>query len=383
MKEIRNILQEIEKEHAMGRQMVLATVVHVEGSAYRRPGARMLISETGELTGAISGGCLEGEALEKALLVMANRQSRVVTFDTMEEDALGAALGCNGIIKVLLEPLHPDASPDIAGILRTAITGRQKCAVATLFSAERKRDMQPGTCLLLDPSGYFTGNTHQPLLEIALKEDMSEAMNTGRSCFRHYRMGDRSMTAFIEFMAPPVSLVVVGAGNDAMPLVALADTLGWEVRVVDGRPGHARQERFVSACQVLVSKPEEALEHLPVDEYTVFVLMTHNYLYDKAMMKALMDKPVPYIGMLGPAGKIQRMMAELKQEGLEVSGPRLDRIFTPAGLDMGAETPEEIALSIISEIKSVLSGRKGGSLRLSKEPIHPRSDSVIIEKILF
>lgn len=367
----------------MGRRTVLATVVHVDGSAYRRPGARMLISETGELTGAISGGCLEGEALEKALLVMATRQSRVVTFDTTDEDALGASLGCNGIIQVLLEPLISDAETDIAGMLRTAISGRQSHVLATLFSTERKRERQPGTCLLLDPAGNFTGNVHQPLLEDALKQDMSEAMNAGRSSFRHYRMGDRSMTAFLEFLPPPVSLVVVGAGNDALPLVAFADMLGWEVRVVDGRSGHARQERFVSACQVLVAKPEAALEQLPIDEHTVFVLMTHNYHYDMAMMKALLDKPVPYVGMLGPAGKMQRMLAEFKEQGLDISGPRLDRIFTPVGLDMGAETPEEIALSIISEIKTVLSGRKAGFLRLGREPIHPRSDTTILEKILF
>ena len=170
-------------------------------------------------------------------------------------------------------------------------------------------------------------------------------------------------------MKPSVSLVVVGAGNDAIPMMQIADTIGWDVRVVDGRSTHAKSERFASACQVLVSKPEKVLEQIPIDEQTVFVMMTHNYNYDLAMLKALLQRKVTYIGMLGPKKKLDRMLDELRNEGMELSNEQLNTIYGPVGLEIGAETPEEIALSIIAEIKAILCEKNGGSLRNKKDVV--------------
>jgi xanthine dehydrogenase accessory factor len=175
-------------------------------------------------------------------------------------------------------------------------------------------------------------------------------------------------------------LVVVGAGNDAIPMMNIADTIGWEVRVVDGRNTHAKPERFVSACQVLVSKPENVLEQIAIDEQTVFVLMTHNYNYDLAMLKALLQRDVKYIGMLGPKKKLDRMLDELKDEGIHLTDKQLNSIYGPVGLEIGAETAEEIALSIIAEIKAVFAGKKGLSLRENKDVIHSRLFTQIKEK---
>ena len=183
-------------------------------------------------------------------------------------------------------------------------------------------------------------------------------------------------------MQPAVSLVVVGAGNDAIPMMQIADTIGWDVRVVDGRSTHAKPERFVSACQVLVSKPEKVLEQIPIDDQTVFVMMTHNYNYDLAMLKALLLRKVTYIGMLGPKKKLDRMLDELRDDGIELTEEQLNTIYGPVGLEIGAETAEEIALSIIAEIKAVLSGKPGGSLRKKQDVIHSRTDTIIEEKRL-
>jgi xanthine/CO dehydrogenase XdhC/CoxF family maturation factor len=188
------------------------------------------------------------------------------------------------------------------------------------------------------------------------------------------------MTAFIEYLQPAVSLVVVGAGNDAIPMMQFADTLGWDVRVVDGRNTHARPERFASACQVLVSRPQQVLEQLPMDERTVFVMMTHNYNYDLAMLKALLPLQTPYIGMLGPKKKLDRMLEELRAGGELIDESMLSKVHGPAGLEIGAETPEEIALSIISEIQAVLTKAPGGQLKWKADVIHARTATQISVK---
>ncbi|MFZ9660973.1 MAG: XdhC family protein, partial [Chitinophagaceae bacterium] len=216
----------------------------------------------------------------------------------------------------------------------------------------------------------------------ALREEMQLALQTKKSAFRNFTSADFAITAFIEYIQPPVCLVVIGAGNDAIPMMQIADTIGWDVRVVDGRNTHAKPERFVSACQILVSKPESVLEQLPIDDQTVFVMMTHNYNYDLAMLKALLPMDISYIGMLGPRKKLDRMLDELKESGMVISDSMLSKVYGPTGLEIGAETAEEIALSIIAEIKAVLMRKNGGNLRNKLDVIHPREDTLIEKRIL-
>ena len=290
MKEIRDILKAFDQAQKLGKQTALATVVHVEGSSYRRPGARMLIEDDGQLTGAISGGCLEGDALRKALLVITEKRSRLVTYDTMDDDdaKFGVGLGCNGIIQVLIEPIDIANPNNPIQYLRTINEKRQKAVLITLFSLQDKKDPQYGTCLLLKEDGNVIYNT--PVLKDVLIADANDAMTTQLSSFKNYISDNHNLTAFIEMIKPPVSVVIVGAGNDVVPLVEMADILGWETTVVDGRANYAKKERFVSACQVLVSKPEQVLDQIAIDENTVFLLMTHNYNYDMAMLKQLLQK---------------------------------------------------------------------------------------------
>ena len=379
MKEIRDIINAYDQAQKLGKQTALATVVHVEGSSYRRPGARMLIEDDGQLTGAISGGCLEGDALRKALLVITEKRSRLVTYDTMDDDdaKFGVGLGCNGIIQVLIEPIDIANPNNPIQYLRTINEKRQKAVLITLFSLQDKKDPQYGTCLLLKEDGNVIYNT--PVLKDVLIADAKDAMTTQISSFKNYISDNHNLTAFIEMIKPPVSVVIVGAGNDVVPLVEMADILGWETTVVDGRANYAKKERFVSACQVLVSKPEQVLDQIAIDENTVFLLMTHNYNYDMAMLKQLLQKNISYIGMLGPKKKRERMLNELKDEGLTFSQQQLSVLHSPVGLDIGAETSEEIALSILAEIKALFAGKDVQSLRTLKEVIHPRSATTIEE----
>jgi len=379
MKEIRDIIKTYDEAQKLGKQTALATVVHVEGSSYRRPGARMLIEDDGQLTGAISGGCLEGDALRKALLVMTEKRSRLVTYDTMDDDdaKFGVGLGCNGIIQVLIEPIDETDPNNPIQYLKAVNEKRKKAVLVTLFSLQDKKDPQYGTCLLLKEDGSLID--HTLVLKNILLADAKEALANQTTSFKNYISDNHNLTAFIEVIKPPVSVIVIGAGNDVMPLVDMAEILGWETTVVDGRANYAKKERFVSACQVLVSKPEQVLEQIEIDEQTVFLLMTHNYNYDMAMLRQLLQKNVAYIGMLGPKKKRERMLNELKDEGLIFTEQQLSVLHGPVGLDIGAETSEEIALSILAEIKAMFAGRQVQSLRNQKEVIHPRSSTAIEE----
>jgi xanthine/CO dehydrogenase XdhC/CoxF family maturation factor len=376
MKEIKDIIRSFDEAKKQGRQTALATVVHLDGSSYRRPGARMLITDEGQLTGAISGGCLEGDALRKALLVMSQQRPMLVTYDTMDEDdaKFGIGLGCNGIIQVLIEPIKPDEPNNPIQLLRTVAEKREKAVVVTLFSLENKKDTQPGTRLVLKENYQQERNT--PLKDILVKDGM-KTLREGRSLFRTYHTESQSLTAFIELVEPAVSLIAIGAGNDVIPVIAMAEILGWETTVIDGRPAYAKKERFVSSCQVLVSKPENVISQIEIDDRTVFVLMTHNYNYDMAMLHQLLLKNVIYVGMLGPKKKLDRVLGELRDQGVNFTEQQLASVHSPVGLDIGAETSEEIALSILSEIKAVLSGKQGLSLHSNTGSIHSRSDLTI------
>ncbi len=379
MKEIRDIIQAFDTAKQQGKQTALATVVHVDGSSYRRPGARMLITEDGQLTGAISGGCLEGDALRKALFALMEKRAMLVTYDTMDEDdaKLGVGLGCNGIIQVLIEPVNPARPNNPIQLLKEVAGSRQKAVLVTLFSLQNRKDPQRGTCLLLKEDDTIVESADGIPIKNILLEDAKKAMLSQSSFFKNYITEKQNITSFVEFVKPPVALIVIGAGNDVIPMVNMAAILGWDTTVVDGRANYAKRERFVSACQVLLSKPENVLEKIVIDEQTVFVLMTHNYNYDLAMLNELIKRNVVYVGMLGPKKKLDRILNELKENGLSITEQQLSMIYGPVGLEIGAETSEEIALSVLAEIKAVLAGKQGQSLRNKPDVIHPSSETAI------
>lgn len=382
MKEIRDIVAAFDKAQQQGQQTALATVVLVEGSSYRRPGARMLITEDGTLTGAISGGCLEGDALRKAQQVMFRQRSMLVTYDTTDDDdaKLGVGLGCNGIIHILIEPIVASDQNHPVQLLKDWLQQRQNAVLVTLFSLEDKKGTQPGTSLLLteqgarNRSGFENNSWHQPLID-----DAEEALRTTAPATRQYEQ----FTAFVEVLKPPPSLLIFGAGNDAIPLTAMAAVLGWDTTVVDGRTNYATLQRFPLATRIIVSKPGEALKQVRVDERTAAILMTHNYVYDLAMLQQLLPLQLPYIGSLGPKKKLDRMLDELRSNGVEVTPEQVHKVYGPTGLDIGAEGSEEIALSIFSEIQAVFAGAPGTPLRDKQAPIHSKPDGKeLVHKLL-
>ena len=374
MKEIREIINAYNKAKKNEKRLALATLVHLNGSSYRRPGARMIVDEEGQLTGAISGGCLEGDALRKAVFCIHTQTPKLVVYDTSdEEDAtIGIQLGCSGIIQVLFEPIDENDPLNPIELLKKAIHKRQNTVLVTLYASQIKKGDTVGTSMLLEDSGEFHNNSTFQFVPEPLMQDIKETLTVKKSSFKSYQQNDNTFNAFLSFISPPISLVIVGAGNDAIPLQSIAETLGWEVTIVDGRHTYAKIERFSSACQIIVSKPEQVLQQIPIDDKTVFVLMTHNYNYDYAILKALLGKKIPYIGALGPKKKLDNMINDLKAENIILNEKQKNILYGPVGLELGAETPAEIALSITAEIMSVMNNKKGGSLRNLLTEIHPR-----------
>jgi len=371
MKELLEIIRAYDEAKLNDMQTVLATVVHVDGSSYRRPGARMLVLENGLMIGAISGGCLEGDALKKALLTFSDKTTRLITYDTSnEEDAsVGIQLGCEGIIQVLFEYIDQATYNNPVELIRKACNTRQKTVLATLFDLQNKKNLLMGTACLLDEQGNFE-STLDDVLNKNIVLDAQKVIENADAQFIQYQIGEQSINVFFDYIQPSISIVIVGAGNDAIPLSQMANILGWEVKVVDGRNTHAKQDRFISACQVLVSKPEQVLEQIKIDDRTCFVLMTHNYQYDLQMLKALLPLNLPYIGLLGPKKKSDKILNDLNELGFSPTEAQLANLYGPTGLDIGAETAEEIASSIIAEIQAVFNKKDGSKLKLKTTQIH-------------
>ena len=380
MKELQDIVTAFDKANTGGKQTALATVVHVEGSSYRRAGARMLITDDGQLTGAISGGCLEGDALRKARLVMAQNKPMLVTYDTTDDDdaKFGVGLGCNGIIHILIEPIFTTRHDNPISLFKLFLSKRQPVVLVTLFSLSDKQAIQPGTCLLLTADEDLHGTFPDVTIKDALLIDAKDVLKNGASVTKTYLYGDK-FTCFIELLQPTVSLIIFGAGNDAIPLVQLANVLGWHITLIDGRANYAVAGRFPLAKRIIIAKSEQALLNIECDNRTVMVLMTHNYNYDMAILRQLLPLQLPYIAALGPKKRLIRMLDELKDEGQVITPLQLANIYGPAGLDIGSETSDEIALSILAEIQAVLKKRAGTFLR-EKSIIHNRMPEQIIQQ---
>ncbi|MEN7550386.1 XdhC family protein [Rapidithrix thailandica] len=381
MKEIKSILEAYQRIDFTERKAALATVVKVQGSSYRRPGARMLMTDDGRWTGAISGGCLEGDALRKARMAILDKKSSLITYDTMDDAAaaqIGLGLGCNGIIDVLIEPIDESDPNNPVRILQHIASGREVVALATVFdSAGENPGIQIGQRLLFqgDQVTYNSfQNTHFAGL---LAEDVQQARDSGVSVTKTYDFPDTTVEAFIEVIKPEIKLVIFGAGYDTIPLSSMAKEMGWQVIMSDECVAHITPIRFPKADALIHSKREDILRKIEFDPYTAVVLMSHNYLYDLGVFKQLfsheLTEQLAYVGVVGPRKRYQKMIDELqKDEEVHTDVLMMNKVHSPIGLDIGAETPDEIALAIIAEVQARFTNRTGGFLKDKPGYIHKR-----------
>ena len=369
MTELQRLLLAYDRHRAEARPCALATVVEVLGSAYRRPGARMLVTEDGELTGAISGGCLEGDARQRARQVIFRGQPAVVTYDTRDEDdpRHGLGPGCQGVVRILLEPLDFAEPDNPMELLRSFAQHPEPAVLATIFETDATGlRAAVGQRVLLSEASGLRGT---PLLAAPMAEAARTTLAQGISQVLDIETDAGPVRALLEVLVPPLRLVVYGAGNDAQPLVHLAASLGWHITIVDGRPNLATTARFPEAAAVRIV-PVRELENQVPDPGAYYVLLSHNYAYDLAALQTLLPTVAPYIGLLGPRAKAARLLEELELTETEASEIMQNRLRSPIGLDLGSETPEEIALAIVAEIQATRHQRNGRPLRERAGTVH-------------
>lgn len=373
MNEFEVIAGAVDKLRENAKCGVLATVVSVDGSAYRLPGARMLISGTEWIAGSVSGGCLEGDVVLRAREVLEKNAATVVTYDTTSDEDIvfGVGLGCRGIIRVLIEPVTAKpANPDLMDFIKRCLERRETGVVATVVRAEGGLAAKPGCRLVRSAADEVGSDIPDAGLKSAIEARIDQMLSSRKSTLTTLSLPDGRAEVFVECIRPPVPLVVFGAGHDAIPVVRLAKEVGWHVTVVDHRPAYATLDRFPLADEVIVSSSDEFPERVSLDSETLALVMTHNYLRDLKLLKTLLPSPVRYIGLLGPKKRADELLTDLEQQSLHITPEARRRLFAPVGLDLGAEGPAGVALSILAEMQAVVANRVPGHLRARKNSIH-------------
>ena len=374
MKEFKSIVTAYKKIDFNDRRAALATVVKVRGSSYRSPGARMLITDDGKWVGSISGGCLEGDALRKARQVMTDKLPFTVTYDTREESNqnLGIGLGCNGVIDVLIEPLDAHDENNAAAFFERIISTNSPLALATVFAGHNGLT---GKKILVSQQEVKWNELPDSELKDQVINDLQHLFESKQSVAKKYTTEGNETEVFIELLQPSISVIIFGGGFDARPVSHLANSLGWEVTVTDECVAHIAPLFFPTADKLSLCQRSFIDRDFDITPYTACILMSHNYEYDRDVLRKLIKTPTPFIGILGPRKRFDKMLAEFSLEGIELTSEDLNRIHSPIGLDIGAEAPDEIAVSIIAEIQSKFSNRAGGFLKDRNGPIHQR-DSI-------
>jgi xanthine/CO dehydrogenase XdhC/CoxF family maturation factor len=361
MRELDAILDTWRGLEGKDREAVLATVVHVTGSSYRRPGGRMLMVPDGRRIGCVSGGCLEGEIVKKAWWLTESGDPVIRAYDTTSEDdaVWEFGLGCNGVVHVLLERVDTLAASAVLDFLDAHRAARMPAVVATVVRTDARSGICVGDRLLLDESSTPVGMLLGSEIECQAMLHAAAAIREKKSRLAHIG----SISVFVEWIGPPSSLIVFGAGHDAIPLVNFAQQLGWDVTVADGRPAYAQPERFPGAGRVVQLAAADPLRDVVIDTETAVVMMTHNYPLDLLLLPRILLRSPHYLGILGPRKRAERLFSDL---GLSQQAC----VHAPAGLDAGCDGPEAIALSIVAEIQAVTNSRTGGKLKDRQEPIH-------------
>jgi xanthine dehydrogenase accessory factor len=354
------------RRRAAGADAVVATVADVEGSAYRRPGAKMLVDADGAPLGAVTAGCLEGPVTELSMDVLDGKGSRVERFDLTEDDGTwGLGLGCNGIIDLLLEPL--DAGWD--GALDRLADGESVTMVAVV---ETDGTVPVGARSLVGDDGETEpAGEREPVPAAAIEaadDTVRRVHGTGDAATVSVETGDGTLTALVDGLAPVPRLLLFGSERDINPVCRLASTAGFEV-VVHSARGARDEASFPHADQVRTGHPSTVADSVSTPGETYAVVMSHNFMDDQIAVETLLtETAVPYIGLMGPRDRFD----QLREESDTIDASTADRIATPVGLDLGGGEPIEIAFSIVSEVLAVSNGRAGGRLETQAGPVHKR-----------
>jgi xanthine/CO dehydrogenase XdhC/CoxF family maturation factor len=353
--ELGQVLDRVLPRARSGHASALAVVTHIRGSAYRRPGARLLIEEDGPSLGGVSGGCLEEDVRRIGRQVIASGLSRRLHYETGDDDTVwGLGLGCNGEVDILVLPISVEAALGTWARVRDLLEGDEAFALTVAVE-----DGGASGVVAAGRAGRIAGR----LLDAAADADVDALAGAALRAGTSRVHVEGSLTLFTEVLMPPPHLLVCGAGDDARPLVAFSAAMGFRVVVADPRAAYLTRERFPEARRLLPIRPDDASDGLPADGRTCAVVMTHSFPRDSSWVQRLASTDVPYIGVLGPRARTEKMLAALP--------PRArSRVFGPVGLDLGADGPEQVALSILAEVLAVTSAREPGHLRERALGVH-------------
>jgi len=370
LRELQDIVRGWSHLRTRGQDVVLATVVAASGSTYRRPGARLLLSAERWIAGGISGGCLERDVLGKAWW-RTREGPLVVTYDSTsadDEETWTFGLGCNGRVDVLLERLPPSGDAHPLDFIARCLETRQSGVMATVFGGSPDT---MGRRLLLEAGGVRSDLPDGPV-----RDDVRSAAETvageGRTRSERIESAAGKLEVLLEVVRPPRSLIVFGTGQDAVPLARLAAALGFHLTVVSNTSGGAPADLFQEANVRLTASPAAVREKLVIEPDAAVVIMTHNVKHDRGYLRFALESACPYVGILGPRARTERLLNELAEDGFRPSESRRAALYSPVGLHLGAEQPEEIALSILAEIEARFGGTDAQSLRGRPGPIHRR-----------
>lgn len=356
-KETTEILARVGELGAAGRRAAVATVIRIEGSAYRRPGAKLLIEDDGTTSGGVSGGCLEADVREVGLATMRDGTPRLLHYDTGADDnkVWGLGLGCNGSVDIFVQPAADAAAAEVTGRVRELLQGEVPFGVSTVVGGESR----VGAALVLGIEGILAGSTGDAGLDRELSREAAHRIAGGESSL--HDVG--AFRVFTEVQTPPPHLVIFGAGDDSIPLCAYASDAGFRVTVVDHRQAYLSRERFPSAARVFLRRAEEGTNGLPLGPSAYAVVKTHSFAQDREWVRRLLEAGVPYVGLLGPRARTAKILGD-------VGGIGAGRVYGPVGLDIGAEGPEQVALSIVAELLAVRASRGPLHLREKEGAIH-------------
>ncbi len=368
MKEIEKIIKAYEATDWTMERAALGTVVKVEESSYRRIGARMYVSSIGNWTGGISGGCLEGDALKRAQIAINKNESSIVVYDTMDDDShqIGVGLGCNGRIEVMFTPINPEDKSNPVEFLKSIVSTRETHALLQILNSSTSENLvgrffpQAKIGDLSNLIGVQKATIENAILEARRKRKSRT--------FQIKNESGKEFEILVELIHPKIKVICIGDNYDVNAFVSIVHELGWEIHVC----GKTRKlSRDIFQISKSVSELDGAGE-LPVDEHTAVILMSHDYKTDFNLLQVFINKDLPYIGLLGPRKRMLKMQAELEEDGHHIDLENRLNLHAPVGLDIGAESPEEIALSIAAEVVATIRGRDGRGLRKRQGPIHER-----------
>ncbi|WP_137289255.1 XdhC family protein [Natronorubrum halophilum] len=354
------------------RRAVLATIVRVEGSAYRRPGTKMLIDSDGDGVGSLTAGCLEDEVRSLATAVLESGRSRIERFDLSgDDDVWGLGIGCNGVIDILLEPLTDALEPALS-----AFADGESGTVVTVLDSETDAFDRGDRAYYHEGAGEFRElvGTWPDDVTTRLEDAVSSLATTGDAETVTVDVAGSAVTLFCDGIVAPPELVVFGSGHDVAPVVELATLADFRVTVVGFRGAVTTGEKFPDADRVVSASPAEVRDVLELDERTYTVVMTHNFVDDRIALEELVQSPVPYIGLMGPHKRFDEMLEAFDEEDRAFTRAELSSVYTPIGLDLGGGAPYQIAMSIVSELLAVHNDRSPGHLRDRDGALHDRID---------